>query len=197
LSLPRGVTFQRASGADAQTTKNGSIDLKLGSLFAGDERRVLLEMDTDLTASDDHDELTFASDANWDRVGGAHASVQIVPLKVTATNDRDAVEKGRDPSVLASAASVTASRRQMEAADAYNRGDVRTAETLADESMNELRAAATAAPAPMASALSAQAGSYEHAKSGFRRFAPASTEAKALSKTMVKDDSANMARKAY
>ena len=195
ITLPQGVTFQRASGADARTVGSGEIELKLGSLFSGDERRVLIEMESN--RPEVRDAMKFLANAAWDRVGGEHANVDVAPLTVVATNDPAEVEKGRDPTVLASAASVLASRRQMEAAEAYNRGDVRKAEALADESISNLQAAASAAPAPVAAALAAQQTSYKHAKSGFRSFAAGSSEAKELSKSVVQDEARNMARKAY
>ncbi|WP_394843443.1 VWA domain-containing protein [Pendulispora brunnea] len=195
VTLPQGVTFQRASGADARTLGHGEIELKLGSLFAGDERRVVLEMESN--GAEASDAMKFLTHAAWDRVGGEHADVDVAPLTVVATNDPAEVEKGRDPTVLASAASVTASRRQMEAAEAYNRGDVRKAEALVDESIVHLQAAATAAPAPVAAALAGQVDSYARAKKGFQSFAPSSIEAKELSKSVVQDEARNMARKAH
>ncbi|WP_394826162.1 VWA domain-containing protein [Pendulispora albinea] len=197
ITLPRGVTFQRASGADVRTDAgkrgSGELELKLGSLFAGDERRVILELESNAVQGD----ATFEAHAAWDRIGGAHADIDVPSLSVVATADRDEVEKGRDPSVLASAVSVTASRRQMEAATAYSRGDVRTADALVEENLRALRGAAAVAPAPMATALRSQVGTYEKAQKGFHTYDSSSAPAKALSKSIVQDDSANIARKAY
>ena len=81
VKLPRGVTFSRASGADARTLPSGELELKLGALFSGDERRVLLELDADLAPGD---ASTFETHAAWDKVGAAHASVDVAPPRSSA-----------------------------------------------------------------------------------------------------------------
>jgi len=193
VTLPAGVTFRRASGADARTIGDREIELKLGSLFAGDERRVVVEMDAFLDGNA-ASKQPFAAHAAWDRVGGAHADIDVSTLSIAATSDRVEVEKSRNPSVFASAASVTASRREMEAADAYNRGDIGKADALVEANVRDLKAAASTAPAPVATALMAQSGSYEQARRGFHSYSAASPEGKALAKSIVQDDSANMTR---
>lgn len=194
VTLPPGITAQRASGADMRTVGDHEIELKLGTLFAGDERRVLVEMST---SADLRDNLAFSTSAAWDRVGGKHASIEVPQLLLATTSDRAEYEKSRDASVLASAASIAASRRQMEAAEAYGRGEVDRADALAEESVRELQAAASAAPAPVATSLMAQSGAYETARKGFHSYAPSSAAGRALPKAIMMDDARNMTRDAY
>jgi len=194
VKLPQGVTFTRASGADVRTVGESEIELKLGSLFSGDERRVMLELETHL---ENGDVGTFDTHASWDRVGGAHASLDVSALKIVATNDRAEAERGRDPGVLASVTSVLASRRQMEAAEAYGRGDVTAAEKLVEQNMLDLRAAASTAPPAAAPALERQMAQYQEATDGFRHHAAGSAAAKALPKKIMQADSANVSRSAF
>ena len=48
LRLPEGMRFVSATGADA-TVSGNVVDLRIGSLFAGDEQRVILELSSDGT----------------------------------------------------------------------------------------------------------------------------------------------------
>lgn len=194
VKLPRGVTFDRASGADARLLSSGELELKLGALFAGDERRVLVELDADLAPGA---LAAFETQAAWDKVGAAHAQLDVAPLSIVATLDPAEVERGRDANVLASAASVTSSRRQMEAAEAFARGDVSTAERLVDDNLKDLAFAARQAPAPAAASLRAQMDSYDSAKKEFRTHSAGSLGAKALPKAMMQSESKNLVRKSF
>ena len=45
IPLPRGFRFVRAAGADARVVDDGTaVELRMGSLFGGDQRRVVLEL---------------------------------------------------------------------------------------------------------------------------------------------------------
>ena len=47
LTLPRGMRFVQAIGAETRHADDGEVELALGSLFAGDERRIIVELSTD------------------------------------------------------------------------------------------------------------------------------------------------------
>jgi Ca-activated chloride channel family protein len=192
ITLPSGVRFVGATGADARVD-GSDVELEVGSLFAGDERRVLLELDARL---DDGDVRRIEGNATWQRVGGTSAEAHIPRLDVIATNDARAVESGRDGNVLASATSVTASRRQLEAAQAYESGDRAKADSLIAQNLDELKAAQAYAPAPAASALGAQYRAYAKAKGGLASAPPMSTAAKAIPKQMAEKDLANVGHSA-
>ncbi len=192
VKLPKGVTFTRASGADAKTVGDGNeVELKFGSLFAGDEQRALVELSTYLSPGETRG---IEGHAAWHRVGGDDANVAFSPLQIVATSDAQSVESGRDTSVLASVASVLASRRQMEATEAYNRGDTVTAQALIDKNIFDLRTAASAAPAPAKAALAEQMKDYGDTKNDFGSAKPSSDMGKVAAKQAFAKESANMAR---
>jgi Ca-activated chloride channel family protein len=193
LELPRGIRLGNAVGADA-TSSDGELELKIGSLFAGDERRVLLELTTSL---DPGDAPAIAGRVRWRRVGGGEEAAAIPRLGLLATRDEAAAAGSRDGAVLASATSVLASRRQLEAADAYERGDTRAADALIQQNLDQLKQAAAAAPAPAASALNTQWREYAATKSGFASAKPSSALGKSLPKAAAAKDIANMSRSAY
>jgi Ca-activated chloride channel family protein len=115
-------------------------------------------------------------------------------LSLVASNDPAEVERGRDGAILASAASVIASRRQLEANNAYAQGDVARATRLTAENEATLSAAMAAAPAPAASALSAQRDAYSVQKRGFSSFRPGSAEGKSHAKAATAHDFKNLDR---
>jgi Ca-activated chloride channel family protein len=195
IELPRGVRLVEANGADARTTGDGStIELRMGSLFAGDERRAVVELATDLDVGDVR---AIAADASWDRVGGGHSDVRVAPIEIAATSDQRAVEDARDGAVFASATSVIASKRQLEANEAWSRGDTARAEQLARQNVLALGAAATAAPAAEAEALRRQSGAYSAQSDGFRKHKAGSAEAKTAAKKAAELDENNMARSGF
>ena len=187
IAIPPGMRFVSATGADA-TVENGSIELRLGSIFAGDERRVLIEL-----ASDGTNAGELRARATWNVIGGESASVAVPGLRLALTNDADDVARGRDNGVLASATSVTASKRQLEAASAYAKGDVALATTLTEQNEAELKRAMVAAPA-MEPALSAQASSYSSQRKTFGAVKPSSAEGRAASKSAIGSDFDNLSR---
>jgi Ca-activated chloride channel family protein len=195
LTLPHGIRLASASGADARTSGlDGEVELKIGSLFAGDERRVLLELTTSL---DPGDAASIEGRASWRRVGGGEESTAIPRLGVLATRDEAAATASRDGAVLASATSVLASRRQLEAAEAYERGDTRGADALIQQNLDQLKQAAAAAPPAAATALDSQWREYAATKSGFAHASPSSAVGKALPKAAAAKDIANMTRSSY
>jgi Ca-activated chloride channel homolog len=194
LQMPPGMRFVRASGADARTFGGGSqeVELAIGALFAGDERRVIVEMEG--TAAPGA-QLPFAGKVSWNRVGGSHSDVALGQLALVGTTDPSAVESGRDGRVFASATSVNASALQLQAAEAYQKGDTDRAQALMDQSINDLKAAATAAPAPAASALSRQWTEYEHRKAPMAK--PATTAGNVAAKKAFAEDNNNLGRSGF
>ncbi len=188
VRLPRGVRFVSAAGADARVDGD-EVELKVGSLFAGDSRRVLLELAASLDAGDVR---SIDGKATWDRVGGSEADVHIPSLDVVATNDARDVEASRDGAVLASATSILASRRQLEAAQAFEKGDKVRADALIQQNLLDLKEAQAAAPAPAASALDRQWRDYSSARSAFGSASPSSIRGKTLPKQMAEKDMANI-----
>ncbi|XXX78726.1 VWA domain-containing protein [Sorangium sp. So ce134] len=193
LKLPAGVRLVHASGADARPLASGDeVELALGSLFSGDERRVILE----LAASLDSDAArTIEGQVRWSRVGGDAAQARIAGLTLTGSTSAEAVEAGKDLAVLADAMSVVASRRQIEAADAYQQGDIGRAQRLIDQSMSELSAVAAVAPTAAAAPLRKQMMDYKATQKEFLSAAPSSTAGKAAAKRAVEKDVSNLSRR--
>ncbi|MEZ4315173.1 MAG: VWA domain-containing protein [Polyangiaceae bacterium] len=158
LTLPAGVRAVRAIGADLRPSGD-EIELSMGSLFAGDERRVIIEFTGDLPASELR---TIRSSVAWTRVGSGPVTASLDPLQIGGALTTAEVEESRDTAVLASATSALASVRQLAATEAYNRGDGALADALIAENEAELQAAAAAAP-KAAPALTRQLESYRAA----------------------------------
>lgn len=193
LTLPAGVRFVSATGADANVSGR-DVELSLGSLFAGDDRRVIVEL---VSEGSDFARAEVETKASWDRVGGKQVSVDAPRIGLLATADQNEVERGRDGAVLASAASVMASRRQVEAAKAYADGDLARATRLVEENEATLGDAMRAAPAPAASALQAQMDSYRDTKQGFATVKPTAAAGKAAAKAAAAKEMGNFSRKAW
>ncbi|MFO0586170.1 MAG: VWA domain-containing protein [Polyangiaceae bacterium] len=194
ISLPAGVRFVRATGAEVRSVDDNVLELSMGSLFAGDERRVVIEMTGDVPAG----ELkNLGGSVKWGLVGGGDVDAKIDPIAIGGATDTREVEESRDGSVLASAVSALASVRQLEAIEAYNRGESGRAQALIGENEVALQAAASAAPAPAAAALDRQLADYGDAKRAFAAAPPKSAEGKAAAKASAAKDIANMNRNAF
>ncbi len=195
LHIPDGMRFVSATGADA-VVDGSEIELAIGSLFGGDERRVVVELAANTYRGD---ATTFDIDATatWTPVGGSTTTARAPRLSLVATNDATAVERGQDGAVLASATSVVASRRQIEAANAYAQGDVVRAAQIAEKNEQALAAAMVAAPAPAASSLDTQMKAYRSMRKGFATVSPQSAAGKAAAKEATVKDMGNMNRSSF
>lgn len=194
LRLPSTASVVSANGADIVRHGNGEVELALGSLFAGDERRVIVEMNTRPFAGE---ALLLQPTATFRRVGGESAVVDVPRLVLTTTTDRNEVERGRDGNVFASAMSVVSSRRQIEAANAYQSGDLDRASALTAQNESDLSAALAAAPATAAPSLQNQLNDYAEQKRVFKSVRPRSAEGNAAAKSAASKEMSNLTRKAW
>jgi Ca-activated chloride channel family protein len=194
LRLPDGVRFVAATGADA-VVEGSDVELVLGSLFAGDERRVVVELEATTWSAG---RLDLDSQASWVAVGsGRTATARAQRLTLLATADASEVASGRDGAVLASATSVLASRRQVEAASAYAAGDVARAAQITERNERDLASAIAAAPAPAATSLETQMKAYRQQRSGFATVAPQSAAGRAAAKEAAAKDMGNFGRSTF
>jgi Ca-activated chloride channel family protein len=195
IKLPTGVRFVSAHGADARMDGDELV-LSMGSLFAGDERRVIVELSASTTTNLGN--YDFGAKASWTNVGETYArNIDVPRLSILATNDANEVDVGRDGAVLASATSVLASERQIQAAQAYAVGDVSRAAALADQNQAALADALANAPAAAAPAIKAQMGAYEEQKRGFTTVSPMSVAGKSHAKAAAAKEMSNMNRQTY
>jgi Ca-activated chloride channel family protein len=204
LKLPRGLHFVSATGADAHLVDGSaggdeSVDLRFGSLFSKDERRAIVHLTARL---DPGESVHLGATADWTQVvpgGGAPfvpAHVDVDALALRGAVDSKSVDDSRNGTVLASATSVIASEREIEAASAYARGDVARAEQLIDKNMLDLSTAAAAAPTAAATALQRQWQAYDATKRTFHA-KPTSVAGKVAAKSAYQDENANLTRAAY
>ncbi len=195
LDLPAGLRFVRAVGADAKLLNDDTqLELSLGALFAGDERRVIVELSSRAGGADS---LKLSSQVRFTRVGGQEEKAELSALTLLPTSDQQAVLEGRDGDVFASAMSALASLRQLEAAQAYSRGDGARAQQLIDQNIADLNTAKAIAPAPKAAMLERQVQEYNEDKGQFVQAAPTTEAGKHAAKASAAKAFANEARPAY
>ena len=87
-------------------------------------------------------------------------------------------------------------QRQIEAAQAYSRGDQATAHHLIQQNIAALKGASMNAPAPMKASLAKQSSAYGAQMDSFAA-APSSDEGKRAAKSTAASESSNLARSAY
>ncbi len=195
IPLPRGFRFVRAAGADARVVDDGTaVELRMGSLFGGDQRRVVLELAGRVDAGEVRG---IDAQVGWSRVAGGAADVKLGRLEVTGTDDARAVEEGRDGAIWADAMSALASIRQLEATEAYTRGETARAQALIDENLADLGGAAAAAPPAASAALHNQMQVYEQTREQFGRAQAGSAEGKTAAKAAAERDLGNVSRKGF
>jgi Ca-activated chloride channel family protein len=194
LRLPRGVRFVQALGAEPRERRDGEIELRLGSLFGGDERRIVVELAAQPEVGE---KLKLDADVSWRQLDGDRTRVEIGALTVTGTDSRRAAEASRNGQVYASCVSALASQRQLAAARAYREGDQAKADSLIQENIIALDEARVAAPAAEAAELEQQKARYGAARSSFARAKPRSAAGKAAAKAATERDLQNFDRKAW
>jgi hypothetical protein len=163
LTLPPQMELVRATGAGAQVEGN-QVTLRAGSLAGGEERRIFLELRSRGTAQATE---ALAINASWDLVRGEQQTATASPIAIRRISNLEAVYAGADPVLMARAAGIVASRTQVEAAEAFARGDVERAQGLIAQNQASLARALTTAPASMATAIAAQASAYRADANGY------------------------------
>jgi Ca-activated chloride channel family protein len=166
LTLPPDARIRNVWGATWESNR-----LSIGSLFAGDERRVVVSLDVPTGAPGSAIEL--GGTVTWRLVDGSSVDVDLTPVRVVAVTSPTEVDDARDMSVIASATSVMASQRETEAAAAFERGDRTRALELNAQSRAELDSVKKSAPAPVAAQLEAQKRAYEGHSGTFSTAPPA------------------------
>ncbi len=191
VRLPEGLELARAVGADARSPGGGWVELRLGALFAGDERRAVLELRSTLGAGA---VSALSGEASWRRVGGERVEAGVPRLEVAGTSDPVAAERSVDATVLASATSVLAAERQLAATEAYARGDRAKADSLIQKNVDDLQKVKLAAPAKAKAALERQVADYEKTRGDFSSVAPGSEAGRERAKSSYERNSAHTSR---
>ena len=159
IDLPAGWHVRDVWGATSERI-DGAVRLRFGPLFAGDERRVIVAIDADAGAPGSW--TTVRTTYSWVAVGsGARVEASTPAMRVETVASPAEAEASVDGSVMATVASVTASKLERESAEAFERGDRDRAMELNRQSAAALDRAAGAAPAKEAARLQAQKRAYD------------------------------------
>jgi Ca-activated chloride channel homolog len=185
--VPEGMEFVRARGAEARST-GSDVVLRVGSLFAKDERHILLEFRPTGSRS-----ASFDFNVAW-RVAGetSSESAKATGLNFAVVSDKFAADASRDHETYARALSVLATERQIQASEEFAKGNNERGMDLIRQNRLSLAAAASALPPAAAAPLRAQSNAYAKDEEGFG----AGGAAKGLGKVMMMRESGNAARKA-
>lgn len=168
--FPSNWRLVRAYGVEAQTPAPGTVTLPVGSLFVGDERRVVLEFNVDApSAGGSAGALALGLRYN---VGAGStqvpAQLDAEPLALRVVGDERSATASRDGDTFTSANGVVLAARQQQAVEAWRQGNAAEAARLAvanAQAVDALRAAAPTAAA--AAAFGAQAAEYRRESSAF------------------------------
>ncbi|MBI5536421.1 MAG: VWA domain-containing protein [Deltaproteobacteria bacterium] len=190
IDLPRGWHVRDVWGATWDPSSSG-VQLSFGSLFSGDERRAIVSLEAD--AGSPGSWTTVRATFSWVPVSlGSRVETSTPALRVEAVGSQEDADASVDPSVLASTASLNASRREQEAAAAFERGDRQLALQLNRAAAEELDKAASRAPAKAADRLRAQKRAYE----GDARVYSSSPAGAAPARPIGARENSNLAREA-
>ena len=152
--------------------------LSFGSLFAGDERRAVVAID--LPIEEPGSSISIRGTLFFRLADDSPVRVELAPLNVTAVSTPEEVDNARDMSVIASVTSVIASRRETEAAMAFERGDRERAMALNLQNQAEIEKVQRAAPAPVAAQLDAQKRAYANHQGTFATAPPSAAAARGI-----------------
>lgn len=175
LSLPQGWTLARAYGAEA-TGEGAGIRLPVGALYAGEERRLVLDLRVDTARARGAGDALGALGARVTyRPAGRTDLVALSPAALPlarAANPAEA-QASRDTAVYAEAASTALAARQADAVTAWRAGRTREADGMIDGNLNALRALQAAAPSP---GRAAQIARYERERTAVNTLSGSSAE---------------------
>jgi Ca-activated chloride channel family protein len=146
LELAPGLRFVRAFGIEGARVEGGRVRLPLGSIAAGGQRRVVIELRATTRAPGER--LFVDGSLSWTAraTHGDAAKVRLSRLELTASDDPSAVLASRDAAVWSRCHEVMAAAHQLDAAAAYSRGDRGRALQLSKSSRDLLGEAQDAAP---------------------------------------------------
>lgn len=177
LDLPSFVQVTDVWGATWDRTPDG-VRLTFGSMYSGDERRAVVSLAVE--AGPPGSWFTLGGQIRWRPVGTAPVRFALSALRVEAVSDQSAVDNGRDHSVIASAVSVRASQRELEAARAFERGDRATALRLNEQNRSEIEEAEQHATGESAERLRKQRGAYDDNRGVYTTKPPSAAPARAI-----------------
>ncbi|MDP3275122.1 MAG: VWA domain-containing protein [Deltaproteobacteria bacterium] len=178
VTLPAGWRLDRAVGTEAQGT-SGTLVLPVGALFAGDERRIVLDLVAPASAAGAVHSLAVR--ANWHAVqSNQDVRVGDGQLAIRATDSQAEVVASVNAEVMAQSQSALLAVRQREAVEAWRSGDAQRAQAITASNIVALRALQANAPSA-APALARQAAAYADESESFGNVSAGSAEGRAQS----------------
>jgi Ca-activated chloride channel homolog len=142
------------------TAVAGGFMVELGDMYAGETRRVLLEIDVPALG-----ELGLAKvcelELRWVEIASMQSRLATIPVSINVVPGDEAAGRSENPAVEVELAFQRAQRAKRDATDALHDGDVETASSLYRDASLDLRSAHVAAPPDTASELDAEASLLE------------------------------------
>ena len=142
------------------TAVAGGFMVELGDMYAGETRRVLLEIDVPALG-----ELGLTKvcelELRWVEIASMQSRLATIPVSINVVPGDEAAGRSENPEVEVELAFQRAQRAKRDATDALHDGDVETASSLYRDASLDLRSAHAAAPPDTASELAAEASLLE------------------------------------
>ncbi len=156
VTLPMGWRLTRAYGCEP-VVNGRTVRLPVGALFAGDERRLVLDLAVDAPAAGNTSAGSLDATVEWNAVAerrdvSVHAGA--LALAVVAT-EAEAVAT-RDAAVQGEAESTVIAARQFDAVNAWRDGRVAEAQAVSQQNLMQLQRIQAAAPSAERAAQIAQ-----------------------------------------
>ena len=170
--LPNGFRVRRSVGASVPTSGT-ALSIPIGPMFAGDERKVVLELEGDASALGTLGTLSL--DVQYRTVqDGSTRTLARRGLALESVGSGSAAADSRNPEVHARTTAALLELDQAEAMNAWRRGDGATAQSITERSLGVLRQLQATVPS-VASELAAPAEAFEDEGRDYERLAPSST----------------------
>jgi Ca-activated chloride channel family protein len=160
VALPPGFHLVRAYGASAEATES-SVRVPLGSLFRGDERRVVLELALDAGPQGPLGALGVRLSY---RAAGREARLPGGALTLAAADAVQDVEASRDTALAADAQATVIAARQTDAVAQWRAGNHRAAQAIVQQNVADLSVVNERA---QSTAITAQIAEYQRDQATF------------------------------
>jgi Ca-activated chloride channel family protein len=155
FALPPNTRFVRAFGATANS-RSGGVQLQVGNMAAGDQRHIVLELQSTATATGPLGgigvDLSFT-----DRGTGQLASAHAGALQIAGVSDQALAAATRNDEAFANAKAVLIEEQQQEAMNEWRQGNVEGAVRMARDNAAVLDDLRQMAPTSMAVSAAAEA----------------------------------------
>jgi len=173
VSLPQGWSLARAYGAEVGHDGDG-VHLPVGALYAGEERRIVLDLriDTAHAAAAGQGLGALGAQVTYRAFGSPSATTLRVPgLALARAASPGEALASRDEAVHAEATSTVLAARQSEAVVAWREGRGHEADGIMQQNLDQLRVLQAAAPTQ---GRAAQIARYDRDRAAVNTMAPTS-----------------------